>query len=157
MTKQNQIYKCEICGNITEILHLGVGELVCCGRAMKLITEKTKDESQEKSIDATFSATSFAKASEVKKALLDKHLPIIEQLPDNVCRGGDGIIVKIGKVPHPMEEEHYIEWVEVKTKAGKIGKQFLKPGDSTEMEFQTRDDIVEVRAYCNVHGLWKSK
>ena len=143
MTKQNQIYKCEICGNITEVLHSGVGELVCCGQPMKLITEKTKDEGQEKSINA--------------KALLDKHLPIIERLPDNICRGGDGIIVKIGEIPHPMEKEHYIEWVEVKTKAGKIGKQFLKPGDSTEIEFQTRDDIVEVRVYCNIYGLWIKK
>lgn len=143
MTKQNQIYKCEICGNITEVLHVGVGELVCCGQAMKLIVEKINEEGQENPTDA--------------KALVDKHLPIVEKLPDNICRGGDGIIVKVGEIAHPMEKEHYIEWVEVKTKANKIGKQFLKPGDNTEMEFQTRDDIIEVRVYCNVHGLWKSK
>ena len=133
MTKKREIYKCEVCGNITEVLHAGAGELVCCGQAMKLITGKTEDEGQE------------------------KHLPVIEQLPDNVCRGGDGIIVKVGEVAHPMEEDHYIEWVEVKTKSGKIGKHFLKPGDSTEMEFQTRDEIVEVRVYCNLHGLWIKK
>jgi len=100
MTKQNQIYKCEICGNITEVLHFGIGELVCCGQPMKLITEKTKEEGQEKSTDATSFATlptGRQEATEVKKALVDKHLPIIERLPDNVCRGGDGIIVKIGK------------------------------------------------------------
>ena len=72
MTKKREIYKCEVCGNVTEVLHTGAGELVCCGQAMKLITEKTEDEGQE------------------------KHLPVIEQLPDNVCRGGDGIIVKVG-------------------------------------------------------------
>ena len=153
MTKQNQIYICKICGNIIEILHVGVGELVCCGQAMKLMTEKTQDENQEKPADAT----SFDKSSEVRKALADGHLPVIEKLPDNVCRGGDGIIVRVGEIAHPMEEKHYIEWVEVKTKTGKIGKQFLKPGDSTEMEFQTRDDIVEVRVYCNLHGLWVKK
>ena len=63
MTKQNQIYKCEVCGNIVEILHTAVGELVCCGHSMKLIVEKTENEGQE------------------------KHLPVIEKLPDNVCRG----------------------------------------------------------------------
>jgi len=143
MTKKRQIYKCEVCGNITEILHTGAGELICCGQLMKLVNEKKEDEGQEKSTDT--------------KALVDKHLPVIEDLPDNVCKGGDGIIVKVGEIPHPMEEEHYIEWVEVKTKSGKIGKHFLQPGDSTEMEFQTRDEIEEVRVYCNIHGLWVKK
>ena len=48
MTQKNQIYKCEICGNIVEILHEGAGELVCCGQPMKLIKEKAKDEGTEK-------------------------------------------------------------------------------------------------------------
>ncbi len=133
MTKKHEIYKCEICGNIVEVLNIGAESLVCCGQTMKKEIEKTEDLGQE------------------------KHLPLIEKLPDNVCRGGDGIIVKIGEVPHPMEEEHYIEWVEVETKAGKMGKQFLKPGDKTELEFQTRDEIIAVRVYCNIHGLWVKK
>jgi len=132
MTKLNEIYKCNVCGNIVEVLHEAAGELVCCGEPMKVFEEKTKDEGQE------------------------KHLPVVEHLPEDVCRGGDGIKVKIGEVPHPMEDTHYIEWVEVKTKGGKVGKKFLKPGDSVEMEFHTREDIIEVRAYCNVHGLWKT-
>lgn len=120
MTKLNQIYKCEICGNIVEILHTGVGELICCNQPMNLIQEKEKDEGAE------------------------KHLPVM-----------DGIKVKIGEVAHPMEDEHYIEWVEIKTADDKIGKKFLKPGDKPEVEFYTRAKIVEIRAYCNVHGLWK--
>jgi len=131
MTQKNQIYKCEICGNIVEVLHEGAGELVCCGQPMKLIKEKVKDDG------------------------LEKHLPVVELLPANVCKEGDGIKVKIGETPHPMEPEHYIEWIEIKTADDKIGKKFLKPGDKTEAEFNTRSKVVEVRAYCNVHGLWK--
>ena len=133
MTDKNQIYKCEICGNIVEVLHNGKGELVCCGVAMKLIEEKTKDEGKE------------------------KHVPVFEKLPENLCRGGDGLKVRVGEVEHPMEIDHYIEWIEIKTVDNKVGKKFLKPGGKTEAEFHTRAGIVEVRAYCNIHGLWKSK
>ena len=131
MTQLNQIYKCEICGNIVNVIHVGAGELVCCGQPMTLQEEKQKDEGTE------------------------KHLPVIEKLPENVCRGGDGIIVKIGKIEHPMTDEHYIEWIEVLTKDDKIGRKFLKPKDKPVVEFHTRSDIKEVRVYCNLHGLWK--
>lgn len=127
MTQKNQIYKCEICGNIVEILHEGAGELVCCGQPMKLIKEKAKDEGTE------------------------KHLPVVELLPDN------GVRVKVGEVPHPMIPEHYIEWIEIKTADDKMGKKFLKPGDKTEVEFNAKSKVIEVRAYCNVHGLWKTQ
>lgn len=50
MTKLKQIYKCNICGNITEVLHTGVGELVCCGQPMELLQEKTEDEGEEKHV-----------------------------------------------------------------------------------------------------------
>jgi len=132
MTNKNQIYKCNLCGNIAEILHTGVGELVCCGEIMVMLQEKSQDEGQE------------------------KHLPVMEKLPEDVCRGGDGYKIKVGTESHPMEEKHYIEWIEVKTNDGKIGKKYLSPTDSTEVEFYTKKEIVEVRVYCNVHGLWKS-
>ena len=131
MTKLNQIYKCEICGNIVNMLHTGVGSLVCCGQPMVLQIEKTKDVGVE------------------------KHLPVIEKLPENICRGGDGIIVTIGKTEHPMEENHFIEWIEVVTIDNKIGRKFLKPKDKPKVEFHTRSSIKEIRAYCNIHGLWK--
>jgi len=133
MTKLNQIYKCEICGNIIDVLHSGAGELVCCGQAMKLLEEKTKDQGQE------------------------KHLPVIEKLPDDVCRGGDGIKIKVGEIAHPMEDTHYIEWIEITTVDGKIGKKFLKANEKAEVEFHTRADIKQVRIYCNIHGLWKKE
>jgi len=131
MTDKNQIYKCNICGNISEILHVGAGELSCCGEPMELLIEKTKNEGQE------------------------KHLPITEDLPENVCRGGDGYKIKVGEVSHPMSKEHYIEWIEIKTNDGKVGKKYLQPGDSTDVEFYTKKEIVEIRVYCNIHGLWK--
>ena len=131
MTKENQIYKCNVCGNIVEILHTGAGQLICCNEPMELLEEKTKDNG------------------------LEKHVPVIEELPANVCQGKDGVMIKVGEVEHPMEEDHYIEWVEIITIDGKRGKRFLKPGDKPEIEFYTRKEIIGVRAYCNVHGLWK--
>lgn len=131
MTDQNQIYKCEICGNIVEVLHTGAGELVCCGQPMGLMEEKTKDEGQE------------------------KHLPVIKELPADICRGKDGLKIKVGEAEHPMEDDHYIEWIEVITTDGRRGKKFLRPGDKPEVEFHTRKTIAGARAYCNIHGLWK--
>lgn len=131
MTQKNQIYKCEICGNVVEVLHTGVGELVCCGQPMKLLNEKTKEEGQE------------------------KHLPVIEELPAKTCREKDGVNIKIGETEHLMVEDHYIEWIEIITEDGKRGKRFLEPGEKAEVEFYTRMKVVGARAYCNVHGLWK--
>jgi superoxide reductase len=131
MTEQKQVYKCNICGNVTEVLHVGVGELVCCGQPMELLIAKKKDEG------------------------LEKHLPVIEELPANVCREKDGFKIKVGQTEHPMEENHYIEWIEINTVDGKSGKKFLKPGEKPEADFYTRMKISSVRAYCNVHGLWK--
>ncbi|MCK5044333.1 desulfoferrodoxin [Candidatus Parcubacteria bacterium] len=131
MTQQNQIYKCEICGNIVEVLHTGVGELVCCGQPMKLKEEKTEEEGYE------------------------KHAPVIEELPPNVCQGKDGVKIKIGETEHPMDADHYIEWIEIIPTDSKRGKRFLKPGDKPEAEFYTRKTVIGARAYCNIHGLWK--
>lgn len=128
MTKQNQIYKCEICGNITEVLHAGAGELVCCGEAMVLQSEKIADDTG-----------------------LEKHLPVVEKLQDN---SSGNIKVKVGKVIHPMEENHYIEWIEIMTINGEVFRKFLKPEDNPLVEFQIKSEIKMVRSYCNVHGLW---
>jgi superoxide reductase len=131
MIAKNQIYKCNICGNVVEVLTVGGGQLVCCGQPMELLEEKTGDEGKE------------------------KHVPVVEILPANVCQGKDGFKIKVGEIPHPMEDGHFIEWIEIKTKDGKVGKKFLKPGDRPEADFYTRMEILEIRAYCNVHGLWK--
>lgn len=124
MTQQKQIYRCNICGNIVEVLHAGQGELVCCGQPMELLEEKTEDTGQE------------------------KHVPVIEKTEK-------GIKVKVSSAPHPMEEEHYIEWIEVIIN-GQVYRKFLKPGDQPEAEFEIKTESVEAREYCNLHGLWKS-
>lgn len=124
MAELKQIYKCNVCGNIVEVLHAGVGELVCCEQPMELLKEKTEDVG------------------------LEKHVPVVEKTET-------GIKVKIGSVPHPMEEKHYIEWVEI-IADGTTCRKFLKPGDKPEAEFEIKAEKIEAREYCNVHGLWKS-
>ncbi len=124
MVKRLEIYKCELCGNIVEVVHEGDGELVCCGEPMKLFVENTVDAAKE------------------------KHVPVVE-------KSAQGVKVSVGSVPHPMEEKHYIEWVEVIVD-GKAYREFLKPGDRPEALFDLKDEQVTAREYCNLHGLWKS-
>ena len=79
----------------------------------------------------------------------EKHVPIIEKTEK-------GIKVKVGLIPHPMEEKHFIEWIEIIAN-GSSCKKFLKPGQKPEAEFETSASGITARIYCNVHSLWKSK
>ena len=124
MTERLQIYKCEICGNIVEMLHAGAGELVCCGEPMKLYKENTVDAAKE------------------------KHVPVIE-------RTERGLKVKVGSAAHPMEEKHFIEWIQVHAD-GKAYRQFLKPGDAPEATFAIDAAQVIAREWCSLHGLWNA-
>lgn len=81
-------------------------------------------------------------------AAKEKHVPVIEKIDG-------GYRVKLGSVPHPMEDSHYIEWVELVAGA-KVYRQFLKPGDAPEATFAIDAAKVTARAYCNLHGLWSS-
>ncbi len=124
MTRKMQVYKCEVCGNIVEMVHEGKGQLVCCGKPMVLQEENTVDAAKE------------------------KHVPVIEKIDG-------GYKVKVGSVAHPMEEKHYIEWIELI--AGDFSQRvFLKPGQEPEASFCTDASSVTARAYCNLHGLWRS-
>ncbi len=78
----------------------------------------------------------------------EKHVPVIEKTDT-------GIKVKVGSVPHPMEENHYIEWIEISAN-GALYRKFMKPGDSPEAVFEIKAEKTEARIYCNLHGLWKS-
>ena len=78
----------------------------------------------------------------------EKHVPVVEATDS-------GIEIKVGGVPHPMEEKHYIEWIEAITD-GEIYRQFLKPGDKPEAEFDIKPQKVAAREYCSIHGLWRS-
>ncbi|MGC9132682.1 MAG: desulfoferrodoxin, partial [Candidatus Micrarchaeia archaeon] len=79
----------------------------------------------------------------------EKHVPVIEKTQT-------GVRIKVGSIAHPMEEKHYIEWIEIIAN-GIIYRNFLKPGDKPEAEFKIKAEKITPRAYCNLHGLWKSK
>jgi superoxide reductase len=123
-TKRLQVYKCEVCGNMVEVVHEGAGALVCCGKTMRLFEENTVDASKE------------------------KHVPVIEKIDG-------GYRVKVGSVPHPMEEKHYIEWIEL-VADGRAYREFLKPGQQPEAVFKIDASQVSAREYCNLHGLWRA-
>jgi superoxide reductase len=112
MAAKLEIYKCDVCGNIVEVVHGGKGQLVCCGEPMTLLKENTTD------------------------AATEKHVPVIEKVDG-------GYKVKVGSVAHPMEEKHYIEWIE------------LLAGDEAIFHVEAKD--VSAREYCNIHGLWKGE
>lgn len=124
MAEKSGIYKCELCGNIVEVLVAGDGELVCCEQPMKLMVENTVDAAKE------------------------KHVPVIEKIPG-------GVKVKVGSVAHPMEEKHYIQWIEINAD-GRTCRKFLKPGEAPEAEFKVEAANITAREYCNLHGLWKA-
>jgi superoxide reductase len=124
MAERMEVYKCDVCGNIVEVLHAGKGQLVCCNEPMKQVKENTVDAS------------------------LEKHVPVIEKV-------ANGIKVKVGSVPHPMEEKHYIEFIELIVD-GKVCRQYLSPGQAPEAFFAVAGDKVTAREYCNMHGLWKA-
>ena len=125
MAERREIFKCEECGNIVEVLHGAGGKLMCCGQEMAQLKENTVD------------------------AAVEKHIPVIEQ-------DGTSVTVKVGSVPHPMQEEHYIEFVELITEA-RVYRAFLDPGKDPSASFDVQCKVLGARAYCNLHALWKSE
>lgn len=127
MTKVGEIYKCEVCGNIVEVLHAGAGELVCCGKPMKNMVAGTTDGAAE------------------------KHVPVIEKV-----EGGYKVKVGSVAHPmteaHYIE---WIELI--CNKCGKVQRKYLKPGEAPEAVFSSDSDSVTAREYCNLHGLWEAK
>jgi superoxide reductase len=118
------IYKCEVCGNIVEVMHVGGGTLTCCNQPMKLLMDNTTD------------------------AATEKHVPVVEKT-------AEGLKVKVGSVAHPMQPEHYIQWIEV-IADGRAYRRFLSPGEPPEAVFEIQAASVTAREYCNIHGLWKT-
>jgi superoxide reductase len=122
-TQKLQVYKCQVCGNMVEVIHAAGGTLVCCGQPMTLLGEGVTDGAKE------------------------KHIPVIQKI-DN------GYKVVVGSVTHPMEEKHFIEWIEL-IADGRVYREFLKPGQPPEATFMIQAQQVSAREYCNLHGLWK--
>ncbi len=132
--ERKEIYKCDVCGKVSEILTPASLETVCCGQPMKLMVEQTADWKGE------------------------KHVPKITVEHSN---GKYRVTVDVGismGTPHPMTEEHYIMWVEIICKDGCSERRFLKPGDEPKGTFTVSSvDGLWAREYCNIHGLWSYK
>ncbi|MCK5451392.1 MAG: desulfoferrodoxin [Candidatus Omnitrophica bacterium] len=125
MTRLREIYKCNVCGNVVEVMYEGAPDLTCCDQLMEGLEAKAQDEGKE------------------------KHVPIIEETEK-------GIRVQVGGVEHPMEDEHYIKFIEVLTK-DKVIRAELNPGQKPEACFcAMKTEVIEVREYCTVHNLWKA-
>ena len=124
---EQRFYRCNHCGNIIAIVKNSGVPIMCCGEKMTEIIPGSVDASAE------------------------KHLPIYE-IKDNK------VIVTVGEVIHPMQEEHYIEWISIQTKQGNQRK-ILKPNQEPKVCFCIceGDKVEAVYAYCNLHGLWKTK
>lgn len=125
MTEVGKVYRCNVCGNIVEVLNAGKGTLVCCGRPMEALAENTVDASRE------------------------KHVPVVSKIDG-------GYKVAVGSASHPMEEKHFIEWIELVVD-GRTLRQRLQPGMPPEAVFPCEGEGAVARAYCNLHGLWKSE
>jgi len=130
MAERLEVYVCEACGNVVEVLRGGVGSLVCCGVDMVKLDEQTADSAVE------------------------KHVPVVESVEG-------GVKVTVGSVPHPMTEEHHIEWIELLCGDTLLYRQHLAAGDPPEAVFQCTTGCcgevgeLTAREHCNVHGLWK--
>ena len=123
----NEIYKCDVCGNVVEVTHAAKGALSCCGKDM------------------------VKQIANTKEAATEKHIPVVEE------KDG-GYLVKVGSIEHPMLDVHYIEFIEVIYDNNKIARANLRPGIKPEAWFPKTDgNIIEVREFCNLHGLWSNK
>lgn len=128
MAERLDLYKCNICGNLVEVVLPGVGELVCCGEPMELLEAKTQD-------------SEFG----------EKHVPVFVEAE------GNGVLIKIGQQPHPMVNEHYIQFIEtVSEDKNCVQRKYLYPEQLPEMKVMDKNSVKTACDYCNIHGLWES-
>ena len=130
MTEQMQLYRCNVCGNIVEVMYPGSNNLTCCSQLMELLREQTEEEN-----------------------LTEKHVPV-------VTIEGDTKTIRVGTIPHPMEKEHYIVFIEsVSSDKKYLKRKFLYPGEKPEAKFGNNDNCGDMtaRELCNIHGLWIDK
>ena len=126
MTERLQLYKCNICGNIVEIINGGAGTLVCCSLPMVQLKEHSSEEEMK-----------------------EKHVPV-------VVMDGENKIIRVSTIEHPMQKEHYIIFIEAISQDKKyLKRKYLCPEESAQMDIQKCDyDKFIARALCNLHGLW---
>lgn len=125
MCKEQKFYVCERCGNLVGMINNAGIKMMCCGKVMDELVANTVDASTE------------------------KHIPTVNIEKNTVS-------VKVGSIDHPMTKEHYIGWVYISSEKGGQRK-CLSIGEQPVVKFAiTEDDkVLDVFAYCNLHGLWK--
>ncbi|MBQ2645128.1 desulfoferrodoxin FeS4 iron-binding domain-containing protein [bacterium] len=129
MTELNELYRCNICGNIVEVVGNSYGELVCCNEPMEKIESKVQED-----------------------GLFEKHLPVLIHDED------DKYLIRVGSSEHPMEEKHYIMFIEAISKDNKYLKRvFLNPGERPELYPDCKCNHLNARELCNIHGLFESE
>lgn len=128
MTERLDLYKCNVCGNLVEVVLDGVGELVCCGEPMEFLEARTQDSEYG-----------------------EKHVPVFSSTDDK------GEEVRVGAQLHPMTNEHYIQFVETIAKGKKrVELEYFYPSDEPIMLIKDKLGLEKARAFCNIHGLWES-
>lgn len=126
MTKLRDVYYCEKCGNVIEILNEGAPALVCCGLPMQKLEAKTEEASNE------------------------KHVPYIEEVDDGV------VVIVGQNQEHPMMEKHYIKFIEILTADKVYRTELKPGDKPIAKFPVKKADIIEAREWCNLHGLWKN-
>ena len=123
---KKKFLRCPICGNLVEVINDSNVRVMCCGKPMEELVANTTD------------------------AATEKHVPVVDVKENNVT-------VTVGEVLHPMMEEHYIMWIHVITNLKEYHFN-LKPGMEPTITFtkESNEEITDVYAYCNLHGLWKN-
>lgn len=128
MTRKLELYKCNVCGNLVQVLIAGEGELVCCGESMKLL------EPQNSSAD---------------DMLREKHTPVIY---------ADEVVTKVLVDEHPMVNTHYIMFLQtISNDKDEVCTKFLYPGSEAVMRVEGENKNISARSYCNIHGLYESE
>ena len=120
---------------------LGVYRCKLCGNIAQML------HAEDPAMSCCGEEMTLLKANSVDAAK-EKHVP-------EVVKIDGGYLVKVGSVAHPMEEKHYIEWIELNTD-DMVMRKFLKPGDKPEAVFLTDATNVTAKEYCNLHGFWRS-
>lgn len=116
---------CKKCGNLVGVINDSNNQIICCGKNMETLVANTSD------------------------GALEKHVPVVKV-------SGNNVEVIVGEVKHPMLDEHYIMWIHIYTTLKELHFD-LKPNDEPKIIFVKEDneEILDVLAYCNLHGLWK--
>ena len=123
------LYRCEICGNLVEVILVGGGELVCCGQLMQKVSGQNREE-----------------------AIFEKHIPVFVKNENNNYE------VRVGEVLHPMTEEHYIMFIETISEDKKqVQLEYLYPGQEPRMLLENKSGKTLAREFCNLHGLWEGQ